>query len=1193
MAVTFTAEQIAAIKARGRTLLVSAAAGSGKTATLTRRIISGILDPDSGRTLSRLLVVTFTVSAAADMREKIKKALDEAIAADPENPRLLRESMLLPTAEICTIDSLCNRILRQNAEAADVPPGFRIPDPAEADLLALETMETLLADLYAGEVEGIGVEEFCRLSDTLTSAKGEDALASILWGLSEELACDPRGATALLEARDRYQRAAALPFLKSEFGAEAIAAACAPLSSLITRAEAILDALDGSDEPSLAKRLPHLAMLTDVARRVRDGLLAADASVLRLMREDYGQTPPVRGEVSPDNRAITPLAKSIKETLRSAYATYFSSTDAENAAYLTELAALSDLLYRVLVTYESRLWEEKKRRRLCTFSDVSRRVLSLLSENGEPTPLAKALRTRYDEIYIDEFQDVNALQYEIFRALAREDNLFMVGDVKQSIYGFRHASPAIFAELRRAYLTPAEETAPASLFFTKNFRCDRPIVRYVNEVAGTLFRHAGRTVDYLDKDDLAFAKLPPAGEEPVRTYVFEEPSLPEEEEGEESEGAVGREAAFVAKEIARLLKEGRKSNGEPIRPGDIVLLFSARSQMPVFRRALEGTVKVSTDADGDFFLSPEVLLALSLLNTVNNPRRDIPLAATLRSPIFGLTMEELALIRHEDKHAPSLYDALSSYVGRHPEFRKGQRFLDRLEAWRRVAEGETVAALLLTVYHDTALLSLFGEGSEAHHDNLYRLYEYARSFEGSSYHGLYSFISFINRAIEAKKTVIPPAREGEEDTVRFMTAHGSKGLEFPVVFLCNTQRSFLHADRSTSFIYDKTYGPAACLLSSDGRVRLRTPVYELYRHREREATAEEQIRLLYVALTRARERLYVTGTCRSLDTRIERAEDLLAAFTESSVLAVNNWLTWILATRAAVSDPYLSLMHAEETEGGEAPLPIAAESGAQDASAPTESDAALPLLAETKRNAAMLSERFAFVYPDSEASALPEKLTVSRLYPEVLDGSEEGETQAALPAELRPVIPTFLSGITEDEGARRGTATHLFLQFCDLGRLEKDGVLRERDRLVEARFLRPEEAALVRCNEIERFVASPLFREMLAATRLRRELRFHSLLPAADFTADEARRRELAAGGRTLLVQGVIDCIIESEEGYDLIDYKTDRTPRDREEARRLLVERHREQLSYYAAACTQMYGAPPRRVLIYSLALGESIEVK
>ncbi len=1189
MAIAFTAEQAAAIKTRGRTLLVSAAAGSGKTATLTRRIIEGLLDPASPTSLSRLLVVTFTVSAAKDMRDKIRRALDEAIAADPSNLRLQRESMLLPSAEISTIDSLCYRILRQNAEAADVPPGFRIPDPAEADLLALRTMEDLLLDLYAGEVPGIGAEEFAALADTLTSAKGEEALASILGHLDEELSCDPRGLTALAEARDRYREAADLPFLKTAFGAEAIAAVTAPLDTLIARAEELLAALDGADEPSLNKRLPYLSQLTDMARRVRDGLSAADPSVIPLMAEDHGPTPVVRGEVSLENRAITPLAKAIKDTLKDGYRHYFSCSDEENAATLRALASLSDLLLRVLTAFRARLDEEKKRRRICTFADVARHVLDLLVKDGERTPLAEAIGGRYDEIYIDEFQDVNALQYAIFCAIAREDNLFMVGDVKQSIYGFRHASPEIFASLRRAYPAPTEGEGAASLYFTQNFRCDAPIVRYVNEVAGTLFRHAGRTVEYLPEDDLAFGKRPPTGEEPVRTYIFEEPTptRDEEDEGEETEGeTVGAEAAFVAEEIRRLLEHGRLADGRPIRPSDIVLLFSARTQMPAFRRALEGVAKVRTDADGDFFLSPEVLLALALLNTVNNPRRDIPLAAALRSPVFGFSMEELALLRREAKEAPTLYDALLSYLDRHPDFGKGRRFTERLDAWRQIAEGETVGKLLLAIYHDTALLSLYGEGNRAHHDNLHRLYEYARSFEGSSYRGLYSFISFINRAIEAQKTVIPPAGEGEEEAVRFMTVHGSKGLEFPVVFLCNIQRRFLHTDKTTSFIYDKSYGPAACLSSPDGNTRLRTPVYQLLCHRERLAAAEEQIRLLYVALTRARERLYVTGSCRSLESEIARAEALLEGFTEHNVLTSSSWLPWILALCAKRRDPYLSLCHAEEAPLAPSPLPHGEEGAAA-----VEAPEAPPVPSDA--DVAMLTARFDFVYPDAGAADLPEKLSVSRLSPAVLDGTEESEGPVTLPPDFRPHVPAFVAGRREDEAALRGTATHLFLQFCDFERLEREGVTAERERLVKERFLRPEEAALVRYDEIEAFTRSSLFEALRTAPRLRRELRFHSLLPAADFTTDEGKRRELAAEGRTILVQGVIDCILEEADDYVLIDYKTDRTPSDRHAARRLLVERHREQLTYYAAACREVYGKPPRRILLYSLALGESIEVE
>lgn len=1197
---SFTSEQRTAIDTRDRTLLVSAAAGSGKTATLTGRIIASLLDADRPTTLSRLLVVTFTVAAATDMREKISRALDEAIEADPHNARLLRERMLLPSAEISTIDSLCNRILRQNAEEAGVSTSFRIPDPAEDALLSQRTMEDLLADLYAGEVEGIGLSEFLALSDTLTSVKGEDALGEILYKLYLDVQHDVRGIGALAAARDRYATMVGAAFLKTDLGKGVAAMLSQKISD---RLSPLAQALDALEEPErCGKRAEYAGLVVKTATTVLEGLQSGDRAAMRLAISDLGRIANPPKGASETNRKLTPLCHELRELMKTGYESYLSSTDEETGAVAHRLAELSDLLYRILTAFDERLMGEKSRRRLCSFGDVTRRVHSLLVKDGAPTAAARAIATEYDQIYIDEFQDVNALQYEILSSLSTGDNLFMVGDVKQSIYGFRHADPSIFASLRRAYPALAEgKDGPAAHFFTRNFRCDEPIIHYANEVAGTLFRLAGRTVEYRDEDDLVFSKLAPTGAEPVRTMIFEKPAplcLEEDEEkgaDNAEDSTVGEdEVAAVAAEIRRLLECGKKNNGEPIRPRDIVLLFPARSAMPRFVEAVSRVCRVVTDLDGDFFLSPEVLLALSLLNTVNNPRRDIYLAAALRSPVFGFTADDLTLIRSSDRAAPTLYDALLSYLAAHPEFRKGHRFTEQLSAWRRVAEGDTVGNLLLAVFRDAHLLSLSGEGSDYHHDNLYRLYEYARSFEGTSYAGLYSFISYINTAIEEQKTLIAPAAEGETDAVTFMTVHKSKGLEFPVVFLCNTERRFRHNESSTSFLYDKELGPCAPLPNSDGTALCRHPIYNFFCYRETLATAEEKIRLLYVALTRARERLYVTGSCRNLDKCVERAEELLLLPTDWHVLERGNWLTWVLAMRARACDPYLTYSYREEGADGTS----ASRSTAEREEATAESNgaplaapqAAIP--AEADRLAQELSRRLSFVYPEKAMADLPEKLSVSRLTPDVLDGADsEGSPPAAVPEVFTPHVPEFLTGKHRDEAALAGTATHLFLQFADFGRLAAEGTEAERSRLVAERYLSAEDAARVRLDEVAAFVSSPLFARILAARRVRRELRFHALLPAADFVKDTAKREAL--GDRTILVQGVCDCVIEEEDGYLLIDYKTDRTPRDRAAGRAMLLERHRDQLSYYAAACEKMYGTPPKGVAIYSLSLGECIEVE
>ena len=1164
MAYSFTEEQRRAIDTRDRTLLVSAAAGSGKTATLTERIIRSLTDGEHPTSLSRLLVVTFTNASAADMREKIGKALAAALEERPEDRHLARQQLLLPSARISTIDSLCVKLLRQYADEAGLSRGFRVADPAEAALLAIRVMDEVLDALYGGTAEGIGAEEFCELADTLTSAKGEDGLSEILRALYEKVQYDVRGVRALADARDAYRREEDKPFLGTAFGAEV---AERYLSIFRPLRERLFDAVSVIREAWTSPTRRRLEVLEGDLSLLDDViavLSARDAAARSL--PDTVERMVNGGPKIPENATAGDIHAHIKANYDQLRKDYFTYTDGELAETVKRLGDATDLLYRVLSLYEARLSAEKERRGILDFTDIERRAHRLLvCDGGEPTPLARELSLGIDYIYIDEFQDVNALQYGIFRALSRGDNLFMVGDVKQSIYSFRHADPTIFADLREAFAPLSEQRCASSLFFSRNFRCDGPIVRYTNAVAGRLLRLSGGRLAYKPEDDLVFSKLPPSGEEPVRTHIFERPTDRLREDGEmPDEEKSAAEARFVAAEVARLLREGTRADGSRIRPSDITLLFAKRSQMPLFAAALSEVARVREDGAGEFFLNPEVLLALSLLYTIDNPRRDIYLAAALRSPVFGFTMEDMVRLRTECR-APSFFDSLTAYCEAHPDFEKGKRFLETLDGWRRLAEGETVGGLLLAVFRDAGLLLLCGRGADAHHDNLYRLYQYARSFEASSYHGLYNFISYVNTAIEQGAEILKPAAEGEEDAVRFMTIHGSKGLEFPVCFLCNTDSRFSTQDLRTPILYDRTYGPALCLLSRTHGAPVNNPIRSLVAARIREGLAAEQIRLLYVALTRARERLYVLGTVSKLSEKLsERAVARFVDFPYAwNVLSAGSMLSMLLPILVERGDPYLEVHPLPEIpQVGYDPSPLAegrdadllsdargrviAERYARYEEAPeavlteSEEDFRAAVLAayeamlapeapsgdgsETvfsadpdEALAALLRARLSYVYPAAAECDLPEKLSVSRLYPEVLDGADDEErpTPAVLPP-YRPSIPLFAGGEERDVGAHAGTATHLFMQFCDLDRLVASGAEAELDRLVRDAFLSPEDAARVRLDEISAFVGSPLFARMRAAVRLRRELRFHATLSASAFTENEERREALS--GRELLV---------------------------------------------------------------------------
>lgn len=1247
---TPTPAQADAIAARDRTLLVSAAAGSGKTATLTERIIQSLTDEAHHTSLSRLLVVTFTKASAADMREKIGKALSEALEDDPKNTRLAQEQLLLPSARISTIHSLCAHLLRRYADEMGLAPGFRVAEAAENTLLAIRVMEELIEDIMSGAAEGITPEEFASLSDTLTGAKTEDSLADVLRSLYEnKLLSEIDGVEALRKSRDRLRAEIGKPLLETAFGEEICERYAAILEDLHTRLVALLPTLEAAWTKSYKRgRLEGFITVEHILENTVAALKARDTDALRLA----AVAPPADGKGGPpteEKELVILICSHARDKINALRKDYLTYNDAQLSELFVRMADFTDLLYRTLSLYDARLTAERRRRCICDFSDLERLAYRLLVADGKPTAVAKEISNEVDYVYIDEFQDVNALQYAILSALSREDNLFMVGDVKQSIYSFRRADPSIFAHLR-ATLTPFTEATAgegSSLFFSDNFRCDEPIVRYVNEVAGHLLSTAGGLLRYTPEDDLRFSKWPPSGNMPVCTHVFEAPTKTERAElSLEAEENAAAEARFVATEIARLLREGLKADGTPICPKDITLLFRSRTHIDVYAEEVAKVVRIRQDGDSEFFLNPEVLLALSLLYTVDNPRRDVYLAATLRSPVFGFTMEELARVQTEH-HRETLYDALRDYCGAHPDFAKGKRFLDLLAAWRRMAEGETVGNLLLAIYREAGLTSLSGAGTSRYHDNLYRLYQYARSFEGSSYAGLYNFISYVNAAIEAKEDVVTPATEGDEDAVRFMTMHSAKGLEFPVCFVCNLNARFNHQDTREPILYDRDHGVAVCLPDEQG-VLVRNPLRAALAERMRRTQAEEEIRLLYVALTRARERLYVLGTFTSLDKKTTPRAILEATELDLDwrVTEVSSMLGWILPMRLAANDPHLVLhplpalpqrdypieelavgrdatlleavrddllteayrlyerdpetVTGEEREAFYLRLLAAYEAAVAGEEISKEDKAPKPRSEAVTALADGLRARLHFTYPHAADSLLPEKLSVSQLYPAVLDGSDEPSPEGHTPADTavlpphRKRVPGFAGGKPEDEAARAGTATHTFMQFCDPARLRSDGAAQELDRLIREAYVSPEDGARVRLDEIEKFITSPLFARLAGAGSTRRELRFHACLPADAFTEDRERRALLH--GRTVLVQGVIDCIIEEEDGYVLVDYKTDRLTAaelaDPALAQRKLCERHRLQLSYYAAACERMYGKPPKEILIYSLPLGDAVRV-
>ena len=1186
MATKWTDEQLSAINTRDKTLLVSAAAGSGKTATLTERIIRSLTDPVSPMDIDSILVVTFTNLAAGELRTKISRALSKAVEEHPEDKHLKRQLNLLPSAKIRTIDSFCNEILRANCDRVGVAPGYRIADTAECELMATSIIDGLIGAVYNGELTEVATPaEFEELADCLTESGRTEDLSEVLRFV--HLRCDSAedGIHLLARLTENYNRSD-IPVEETVYGGYLMERYHEMVDHYLECYKKCIADFTAGNEIEV-KYLPTIDGDYKLLLRLKQAK-TYDAAHLEMTSYEIARKVVIRGaEPTPIMERFSMLRDMMKDDLADMKG-FFLYTTEEWRGLFSSLYRLMGILYRFEVRFDQLFMEEKRRRGALSYSDIERYTYNCLIQDGKPTDIAKNTAAQFDAIYIDEYQDVNSLQNRIFEAISRPNNRFMVGDIKQSIYGFRSACPEIFASMKSAFpLLENSDGDTASIFMSRNFRCDKGVVDFVNKIFDRAFGFVAKSIGYVDSDKLKYSKIQDHGE-PEYRY----PTVCMIDKGDDEEATAPE---VVARKVAELLQSGRLNDGRPIKPSDIAIILRNTS-------GKDGKYAAALEAEGipscisgakDFFLSPEVLLALCLLNTIDNPRRDIYLAGLLCSPLFDFTADELFLIRQYQ--AESLYESLISYSADNPEFAKGKSFLKTLEYYRTIAEGIGVDSLINKLYRETGLMSLASKNGGK--ENLTLLYDYARGYEAGSFKGLYNFISFINNIID-KKTSFDDARARTgTDAVNILTAHASKGLEYPVVFFVEANSRIYNKDKDKRLIISEDFGISFRLRSPSGLALVNSPVQDIINHRIARKLYEEELRVLYVALTRAREQLYVVGCCPTIkrDEYDMKLSIIRENFSEYSFRNLDSYLEIILACEGSGSvgaDEFCGYVE----EKDERILEIATETS----------------LPEAKNDDLyrILIDRFDFKYPSHHLTELPEKMSVSTMSPTILDGSESEEIAFELTepdgiltvtegdgdeTEKRRILPTFAVGNDADESAKRGIATHLFMQFCNLEGLKNHGAKTELESLKNNGFISSEDAERVRIREIEMFRHSKLLEEMLSAKKIHRELRFNVYLPAASFTSDEEKR--VAYADKSILVQGVIDCIIERDDGSIILcDYKTDRLSReelaDRSLAEAKLREKHSMQLSLYSLAVEKIFGRAPVRIEIYSLPLGDTISI-
>ncbi len=1192
--VRWTPAQADAIYTKGKSIAVSAAAGSGKTAVLTRRIIERVCDAEGEGDLSRILVVTFTKAAASELVSRISDALADELAKNPENKHIRAQSLLVSSAHISTIHSFCLDLIRTNFQKLDIPADFSAGGEAEIRLMMQNLAEDLVGDYFEGELlpDEEPIADFARFADTFGDVARTDKLSQTVIELYQGMSSTLLFLDLLPLYRDR-----ALDAVKNGFdGSVWEKTIRAYLLDLLTHYERIyteaLAYIDDHDELSdykivFAEEYDEITSLADAACAGRSYRVLANA----LATHKTVRLPTVRG-VKDDRKmnyykeARSSFHKDLKKLTQECYA--FEEKDL--LGVLEATASLLDDLGRFMRSFEKRFREEKRRRKLITFADMERHALKLLwdREHDAPTELARSLRGSYDEIYIDEYQDTNEIQNKIFLLISEENNRFNVGDIKQSIYSFRGAEPSIFSELLRVRpkYTPQEASPAVKIYLSENFRSTSEILSFSNAIFEVLMN--AETERYGADERLNCG----SGKHGVLPELCLLPKLSDrDEDGDDEQG----EADYVAARIASLLKTGKKADGTPIKPSDVVILLrSANTSSAAYEEALKSRgIPCKNDASLSFFESAEVLLMLSLLSTIDNPHRDVPLAATLKSPLYGVTLDELIFIRKQHREG-ALIDALRLFT-EETGFAKGKKFLSDLSRYMALSAESPCDGLIWQILGDTGLLSILSADRERPlyeieraKSNLITLYDYARTFERGGFKGLSGFIAFVNELIDNKTKTDVSQFASPGEVVNIMTIHKSKGLEFPVCFLCETAKRFNLPELKEKTIWNTRLGISVKLPAQDGLFRLDSPLRSAAILDKKRDAVDEELRVLYVALTRAKEQLIVTAsvTAKSIDEgKYERSDvgeyALDRRYFSAYTLRHASSYAELMLTALAEYDGFTLRIgaHKEETEAE----PVSEEKvGEQDAIT----------YYEAKK---LVEERLDFEYPYSHLTGIPSKLSVSRLHPTVLDESDEGVSQEEVELPSQIAMPRFLMREPTEEvtAAERGTAMHTFMQFCDFGAVLHEGVEAELKRLVEERFLYPSDAEKISVKKLRSFFASALAREMLRAERIYREKRFMIRYPAALFT--EKTDKALLAG-ETLLVQGVIDCAFFDSRGeLILVDYKTDwfdyRTPRD--EVERTLRERHSRQLGYYAYACKQLFGENPSHTYIYSFALDDTVEIQ
>ena len=1143
-----TAAQRAAVEHRGSALLLAAGAGSGKTRVLVERLLDRICR--DGLDIDEFLLITYTRAAAAELRSRIQEALTLRLRDEPQNRQLRRQAALVGQAPIGTIHSLCASLLREYAALCGIRPDFRQADEAEQAILKNEVVEELLQSNYETMTE-----RFRLLADTMGAGTDDKNLVRLILSCDESVQSHPKP-----EAWLNAQQSMELPdgdAAETLWGAMLLASAKRKTEYWAQRLEAALS-YASEDEKLYEAYAPAFTEVQGSLRQLREAMDRGWDAASEFGEIVYPRLRSVRGMASnPSALAAKRIWNGCKK--RMAEVTELFADRSEGLlADMRQVKPLTDELFRLTAEFGRAYGAEKQRRGILDFSDLEHMALDLLTnEDGSRSETAKQLAPRFREILVDEYQDCNRVQELIFQALSQDGrNLTMVGDVKQSIYRFRLADPGIFLEKYAHYSETPAEGEGRLILLSENFRSDAGVLRAVNQLFSRIMSTELGELNYGEAEALR------AGAKSDTPTAFELRLI---ETAGEDEAAIKVEARAVANRIDALLHSGMRVGDRPLMPGDIaVLLRSARGRDAVFAAALEekGIGAVCRKAGEGLSQRREVQWAINLLKTIDNPRQDIPLIASLSGPVWSFTAEQLAEVRCADKKG-CFYDALNAFAAQNS---RGAEVLRELEDYRLLAAELPTDRLLTELFGRTGLMAAAEARENGSSVWLEELIRYAGELETNGVKGLFRFLQRLRDAAK-QQLDLSAASDGGGSGVRITTIHASKGLEYPVVILADLSRRFHRTDNGEQLLLHPVLGAGAMLSDTERGICYPTLARMACAERLRRETLSEEMRVLYVGMTRAKQKLLAFCRCRSREKTVADltpyAEDKIEPQALADCGSMGDWL--LLAALAQREEGAWQILGAPPDLDKEPEI-----------SAKEEEKTDEGLVCE-------IQNALNWQYSHKADIPLPSKLTATALRETSLQ-SEAAEGAERLNA--KPLRSRFREPELTEAGkltaAQKGTALHIAMQFADpKACISPESAAAELKRLTELHQLRPEQAAAVKPEQLSRFYSSELGRRILCCEALHREFKFSVLMPAEEYAA--------GCEGEILL-QGVIDCWLEEADGITIVDYKTDYVTKETQSER---AKEYTSQLMAYQWAIERMTGKPVRECLIYFFATNEFIRVE